>query len=169
VTVLEADDSHLAGIAAIYNEAVLNTTAIWNDKQVDVANRAVWMAQRRLAGYPVLVAIDRMGEVVGYASFGDFRAFDGYRFSVEHSVYVRADARRGGVARALMQRLIADGRRVGKHLMIGAIESGNEASIRLHESLGFVVSGRMEQVGTKFGRWLDLTWMQLRLDELPPR
>ena len=163
-----ASNDHLAAIADIYNDAVLHTTAIWNDAQVDVDNRRAWLAQRRTAGYPVLVALDEAQRVLGYASFGDFRAFDGYRFSVENSVYVQRDARGRGVGHALMARLIDEARRVRKHLMIAAIESGNQASIRLHAQFGFVECGRMDQVGTKFGRWLDLTWMQLRLDDAAP-
>lgn len=163
-----ASNDHLAAIADIYNDAVVNTTAIWNDAQVDMDNRRDWLAMRRASGYPVLVALDEQQRVLGYASFGDFRAFDGYRFSVENSVYVHRDARGRGVGHALMARLIDEARRIGKHLMIAAIESGNEASVRLHAQFGFVESGRMAQVGTKFGRWLDLTWMQLRLDDLAP-
>ena len=163
-----ASNDHLPAIADIYNDAVLHTTAIWNDAQVDVDNRRAWLAQRRGAGYPVLVALDESHRVLGYASFGDFRAFDGYRFSVENSVYVQRDARGRGVGHALMARLIDEARHIRKHLMIAAIESGNQASIRLHAQFGFVECGRMEQVGTKFGRWLDLTWMQLRLDDAAP-
>lgn len=163
-----ASNDHLSAIAEIYNDAVVNTTAIWNDAQVDVDNRRDWLAMRRAAGYPVLVALDDDRRVLGYASFGDFRAFDGYRFSVENSVYVHNEARGLGVGRALMARLIGEAKGLGKHLMIAAIESGNEASLRLHAQLGFVESGRMAEVGTKFGRWLDLTWMQLRLDDAAP-
>ena len=91
--VLDADITHIDGIVAIYNDAVENTTAIWNEKTVDAANRSAWLAERQRVGYPVLVAIDAEGGVAGYASFGDWRAFDGYRHTVEHSVYVRQDCR----------------------------------------------------------------------------
>ncbi|AKJ32137.1 GNAT family N-acetyltransferase [Caldimonas brevitalea] len=168
LSLTHATADHLAGITDIYNHAVVHTTAIWNEQTVDVANRAAWLAQRRAAGYPVLVALDG-DEVTGYASFGDFRAFDGYRYSIEHSVYVRSGRQGQGIGQALMSQLIDEARGLGKHLMIAAIESGNTASIRLHQRLGFEVSGCMREVGTKFGRWLDLTWMQLRLNEGPPR
>ncbi|MCW7541579.1 GNAT family N-acetyltransferase [Aquabacterium sp. A7-Y] len=166
--ILAATEVHLPGITTIYNDAVLNTTAIWNDQVVDLENRAAWLAQRRSIGYPVLVAVGPDEKVLGYASFGDFRAFDGYRYTVENSVYVKSDARRGGVAMALMTRLIEEARSLGKHQMVAAIESGNAGSIRLHERLGFEHGGHMSEVGTKFGRWLDLTWMQLRLNERQP-
>jgi phosphinothricin acetyltransferase len=158
-----ASPEHLPGITEIYNDAVAHTTAIWNDKLVDVDNRQQWLQQRRAAGYPVLVAIDDAGAVAGYASFGDFRAFDGYRFTVEHSVYVHREQRRRGVARQLLAQLIDEARTIGKHVMVAAIEAENKPSIDLHTALGFVHAGRMAEVGTKFGRWLDLVWMQRTL------
>jgi phosphinothricin acetyltransferase len=103
--------------------------------------------------------------VLGYSSFGDWRAWDGFRHTVEHSVYVRSDRRGGGLGELLMRELIDRARRIGKHVMVAAIESENAGSIRLHERLGFVHAGRMPQVGTKFGEWLDLVWMQLILDD----
>ncbi len=121
------------------------------------------MKARNAAGFPVLAALSLDGEVVGYASFGEWRAFDGYRHTVEHSVYVRADQRGGGIGRALMLELIDRAEALGKHVMIAGIESGNLPSIRLHEQLGFRETGHMKEVGTKFGRWLDLTFMQLIL------
>ena len=158
-----ASPEHLPGITEIYNDAVAHTTAIWNDKLVDVDNRQQWLQQRRAAGYPVLVAVDDAGAVAGYASFGDFRAFDGYRFTVEHSVYVHREQRRRGVARQLLAQLIEEARTIGKHVMVAAIEAENKPSIDLHTALGFVHAGRMAEVGTKFGRWLDLVWMQRTL------
>ena len=103
--------------------------------------------------------------VAGYASFGDWRAFDGYRHTVEHSVYVHPDARGRGLAGALMAELVERARAMGKHMMVAGIESGNLPSIRLHERMGFRITGEMPQVGCKFGRWLDLTFMQLSLDD----
>lgn len=164
----DAVDSDAGAIAAIYNDAVANTTAIWNEVTVDGANRAAWMADRRRLGYPVLVAVDPADQsVIGYASFGDWRAFDGYRHTVEHSVYVRGDRRGGGIGGALMLALIDRARTIGKHVMVAAIEAGNAPSIALHERLGFRRTGLMPQVGMKFGRWLDLAFLQLILDDHP--
>lgn len=164
----DAHDADAPGIAHIYNDAVRNTTAIWNEVIVDADNRLAWMRERCRLGYPVLVAVDAHERVIGYASFGDWRAFDGYRHTVEHSVYVDQSARRAGVGRALLAALIVRARSLGKHVMVGAIEAGNEASIALHLKLGFERSGHMKEVGTKFGRWLDLAFLQLRLDDLAP-
>lgn len=151
-------------IAAIYNDAVRNSTAIWNDVVVDTANRVDWIAARQNAGFPVLV-LEEAGAVTGYASYGPFRAFDGYRETVEHSVYVRQDHRGGGRGRALMEALIAHARADNRHIMVAAIEAGNTSSIALHEKLGFAAVGTMPEVGQKFGRWLDLALLQLKLDD----
>ncbi|KNX76301.1 acetyltransferase [Pseudomonas sp. 250J] len=157
------------GILDIYNDAVANTTAIWNETPVDLGNRLAWFEARAQQGYPILVAVDDSG-VLGYASFGDWRPFEGFRHTVEHSVYVRSDQRGKGLGPVLMEVLIERARLCDKHVMVAAIESGNAASIRLHERLGFSITGQMPQVGVKFGRWLDLTFMQLYLDDntLPP-
>jgi L-amino acid N-acyltransferase len=162
VTVRPATEADLAAIVAIYNDAVVNTTAIWNDAIVDVDNRKVWFDGRQTLGYPVLVA-EEEGAIVGYGSFADFRAFDGYRFSVEHSVYVAEGVRRRGIASALLVALIEKARELGKHVMIGGIASDNAASLALHAKLGFTETGRMPEVGYKFGRWLDLVFVQRTL------
>ena len=138
--------------------------AIWNDTTVDTDNRIAWFEARTQLGYPVLVS-EEEGVVTGYASFGDWRAFDGFRHTVEHSVYVHPDHQGKGIGRLLMTELIKEARQIGKHVMVAGIEAQNQASIHLHETLGFVTTGNMPQVGTKFGRWLDLTFMQLQLDE----
>ncbi|HBF31143.1 N-acetyltransferase family protein [Rhizobium sp.] len=163
----DAVDGDLEAIRDIYNHAVEHTTAIWNDALIDVANRRAWLEQRRARGFPVLVAV-RDGRVAGYASYGEWRAFDGYRHTVEHSVYVHKDQRGAGIGKLLMQALIAHAQSNNLHVMIAAIEAGNVASIGLHEKLGFRLVGIHSQVGQKFGRWLDLAMMELRLDEAFP-
>ncbi|CUX27294.1 N-acyltransferase YncA [compost metagenome] len=162
VELRDATVDDLSGIMEIYNDAVLNTTAIWNDVLVDLENRKEWFAARKSRGFPVIVAI-LDGKVAGYASYGDWRAFDGYRHTREHSVYVHKDARGHGIGKKLMQALIDHAAGNDVHVLIAAIEAENIASIRLHESLGFRVVGRFSEVGTKFGRWLDLTCMELKL------
>ncbi|MBF0639606.1 GNAT family N-acetyltransferase [Pseudomonas protegens] len=160
----DALHADLPAIRDIYNDAVLNTTAIWNEQPVDLGNRQAWFSARQAQGYPILVIINAEEQVLGYASFGDWRPFDGFRHTVEHSVYVRSDQRGNGLGPQLMAVLLECARGCGKHVMVAAIESGNSASVRLHERLGFISTGQMPQVGTKFGRWLDLTFMQLILN-----
>lgn len=164
-----AVESDLPIILEIYNDAVLNTTAIWNETLVDLDNRKAWLLDRQSKGFPVLVSVNNEGQVTGYASFGDWRAFEGYRHTVEHSVYVHKTARGGGIGKMLMLALIEKARELGKHVMVAGIESGNEASIRLHEKLGFQAVGHLPEVGTKFGKWLDLTFMQIVLDKAAAR
>ncbi|MDR3495953.1 MAG: GNAT family N-acetyltransferase [Ancalomicrobiaceae bacterium] len=149
----------LPAMTAIYNDAVVNTTSIWNDALVDVENRRAFVGLRREMGFPVLAAeVD--GEVAAYATFGDFRAFAGYRNTVEHSIYVDKRFRRRGIARALLKALEAEARLRTKHVMLGGISADNEASLKLHAELGFREVGRMPEVGRKFDRWLDLVFMQ---------
>ena len=159
----DATETDLPALRDIFNDAVLNTTAIWMDNVVDLANRQAWFAARAQQGYPILVAENADGEVVSYASFGDWRPFDGFCHTVEHSVYIRADQRGKGLGPLLLAALIERAKACDKHVMVAAIESGNAASIRLHQRLGFAITGQMPQVGRKFGRWLDLTFMQLIL------
>lgn len=168
VQIRDAATRDLPAITAIYNHAVVQTTAVWSESTVDIDSRAAWLADRRHAGYPVLVAVDEHDAVLGYASFGDWRARDGYRHTVEHSVHVRTDQQGKGIGKALMEALVGHAREIGKHVMVAGIESGNTGSIRLHEKLGFAHAGTFTQVGTKFGRWLDLTFLQLTLDEREP-
>ncbi|WP_278400521.1 GNAT family N-acetyltransferase [Stutzerimonas kunmingensis] len=164
VQIRDALDTDLAGILRIYNDAVENSTAIWNDRIVDLDNRRTWLAERHDQGYPVLVAIDEGGQVAGYASFGPWRPHDGFRHTVENSVYVSPDHRGSGIGRSLMKALIERARMLEKHVMVAFIESENRASVHMHQQLGFIHVGQMRQVGCKFGRWLDLTMMQLTLN-----
>ncbi|WP_413990611.1 N-acetyltransferase family protein [Labrys okinawensis] len=164
MTVRPAIEADLPGILGIYNDAVLHTTAIWNWNRVDLANRKAWFEARAKQNYPILVA-GAPGEVLGYASYGDWRPFDGYRYTVEHSVYVAQEARGRGIGASLLEALITKAREGGKHIMLGGIEAGNVASLALHRRFGFVETGRMPEVGQKFGKWLDLVFMQLKLGE----
>ncbi|MCU1718260.1 GNAT family N-acetyltransferase [Pseudomonas sp. 5P_3.1_Bac2] len=159
----DATPADLPALVDIYNDAVLNTTAIWMNHCVDLANREAWFAARSQQGYPILVAEDAAGRVVGYSSFGDWRPFDGFCYSVEHSVYVSPDVQGKGLGKRLLCALITRARAANKHMMVAAIESGNQTSIAMHLRLGFTITGQMPQVGCKFGQWLDLTFMQLNL------
>ncbi len=162
----DAVDADLSALRDIYNHALLHTTAIWNDDVVDVDNRRAWFQARAKQGYPILVA-DLDGVISGYASFGDFRVQDGFRATVENSIYVIPAAQGHGVAKVLMGALIDRARACGKHVMIAAVHDQNEGSMRLHRSLGFRDTGTLRQVGQKFGQWVDLVFLELRLDDRP--
>ena len=165
--VRDAKLEDLPGILEIFNDAIVNTTAVWRDAPEDLAVRRGWFDARRAREFPVLVAAD--GEaVLGFGSYGDFRMADGYRHTVEHSVYVRGDRRRAGLGRMLLQALIDHARKRGIHAMIGGIEASNHASVALHAALGFREVARLPEIGCKFGRWLDLVFVQLLLDSRAP-
>ncbi len=159
----DANETDLAGILQIYNDAVEHSTAIWNEQTVDLANRRAWLASHQAAGNAVLVAVDAGAQVLGYASFCAWRTQDGFRQTVEHSVYVRDGQRGNGIGRALLTQLIERARQADMHVLIGAVDSANRDSIHLHQQLGFIHVGQLRQVGRKFDRWLDLTLMQLTL------
>lgn len=159
----DATAADVPGILAIYNDVLATSTAIYRDEPATLDAHREWFHQRTAAGYPVLVAIDGRG-VAGFASFGDFRPWPGYRFTVEHSVHVRSDCRGRGVGAALMTPLIARAGALGKHVMIAGVDADNVASQRFHERLGFARCAHFREVGFKFGRWLDLVFLQRRLD-----
>ena len=162
VIIRPAADSDLDTILEIHNAAIRDTLAIWTEVEADRADRERWLSVHERDGHPVIVAeID--GAVAGYAAYGQWREKTGYRYTMEHSVYVATGYQRRGVARALMTELITLARADGVHTLIGAIEAGNAASISLHEQLGFEPPVIMREVGTKFGRWLDLALMRLPL------
>lgn len=158
----DAVESDLPGIAAIRNDVVATSTAIFSEEPWAPDEGRAWWASRVAQGYPVLVAVEG-GEVLGYASFGDFRAFPGYRFTVEHSVHVRADARGRGIGRRLVEEVLARAAALGKHVVVAGVDADNEVSIRLHESLGFVRVGHLPEVGFKWNRRLDLVFLQRTL------
>jgi len=158
-----AVDGDLSAIVEIYNDVIATSTAIFSDHPVTIENRRIWMQERTDKNYPLLVAEDASG-ILGLATFGDFRSFPGYRYSIEHSVHVRADVRGRGIGLALVEALFAPALALGKHVMIGGIDADNAASIRFHQKLGFAEVGRMPEVGRKGGRWLTLVFMQKMLD-----
>jgi phosphinothricin acetyltransferase len=164
IRVRDANAADLPAMMAIYNEVVANSTAIYSFQPSSLDERREWLRVRSGGGWPVLAAV-RGDELLGYASFAEFRgAWPGYLHSVEHSVYVRADCRRQGVGRALVQALLPIAARMDKHVMIGGIDAANEASLRLHERLGFERVAHFREVGRKFGRWLDLVFVQRFID-----
>jgi len=163
---IEIDDARRADLPAIvdiYNEIIAHTTAVYSEEPVVLAEREAWYAGRIAQGYPILAA--RSGGVcIGFASFGDFRAWPCYRHTVEHSVHVRADARGQGIGRQLVEALLERAMSMGKHVMVAGIDADNQPSIALHRQLGFSEVGHFPEVGRKFDRWLDLVFMARRFE-----
>jgi phosphinothricin acetyltransferase len=155
----DAVESDLPGLLAIYNDVIATSTAVYSYLPVTLEDRTQWWQTRIGQGYPVLVAVNESG-VLGFSTFGDFRAWPGYRFTVEHSVHVRADCRGQGVGRELVKALFPRATVLGKHVMIAGVDAANEASIRFHERLGFEKAAHLREVGHKFDRWLDLVFLQ---------
>jgi L-amino acid N-acyltransferase len=155
-------EEDLPELLAIYNDVIATSTAVYSDLPTTLAERREWWQARQRQGYPVLVARDKSG-VVGFATFGDFRSWPGYRHTVEHTVHVRADRRGRGIGSALVRALLPRAAALDKHVMIGAVDAANDGSIRMHERLGFVRAGHLREVGRKFDRWLDLVFLQITL------
>jgi phosphinothricin acetyltransferase len=148
----------------IFNDAILHSTALYDYRPRTQQNMDDWFASKARGGYPVLGIEDSNGKLLAFGSYGSFRAFPAYKYTVEHSIYVHRDHRGQGLGIALMRELIAAARAQDVHVMIGGIDMGNAASIALHEKLGFVHAGTIRQAGFKFGRWLDLGFYQLTLE-----
>lgn len=154
---------HSAPILAIFNEAIANSTALYDYKLRTPEHMVSWFEAKARGRYPVLGVENAHGELMGFASYGMFRERPAYKYTVEHSVYVDARFRRQGVGRALLQAIVAAAQRQDYHVLVGGIDASNAASIKLHESLGFTHCGTVLQSGFKFGRWLDLAFYQKTL------
>jgi L-amino acid N-acyltransferase YncA len=155
---------HGGAILEILNDAIVTSTALYDYKPRTPENMVTWFQAKQAGGFPVIGAVDDAGTLLGFASYGAFRAFPAYKYTVEHSVYVHKDHRGNGLGRVLMERIIARAREQQKHVLVGAIDIANTGSIALHEKLGFVHAGTVRQAGFKFGRWLDVGFWQLILE-----
>ena len=151
---------HGEAILAIFNDAIANTTALYEYAPRDLGRIEQWFAAKQAGNFPVIGAVNQQGELLGFTSYGPFRGYPANKYSVEHSVYVASEFRGQGVAKFLMQALIKQAIAQQLHVMVGAIDAANEASIALHSKLGFSHSGTLPQVAFKFGRWLDLAFYQ---------
>jgi L-amino acid N-acyltransferase len=155
----DATRTDVPAILAIYNDVVTNTTAIYDERISTLDERLAWFAARQASGLPVLVA-ELEGEIVGFSTFGEWRSRWGYRHTVEHSVHVRADRRGRGLGRTLIEALFPRAAALDMHMMIGHIDSAAQASLRLHERLGFTQVGTFREVGRLRGGWLSVVAVQ---------
>lgn len=162
VTIRTMKETDLPEVLDIYNDIILHTTAVYEYMPHTMEMRRQWYETKMRDHYPVFVA-EEDGVLAGFSSFGPFRAWAAYQYSVENSVYVAAERRGNGIGRMLVPPLIQAARERGMHVMIAGIDASNEASQRLHRSFGFKEVAHFEQVGHKFGRWLDLKFLQLIL------
>lgn len=162
MNIREAAPADLPQILAIYNDVVMNTTAIYDERVSTLEERRTWFEARRRGGWPVLVA-EADGHVLGFSSFAEWRTRWGYRYTVEHSVHVRADQRGRGYGRALIEALFPRAAAMGMHMMVAHIDALAAASLRLHAKLGFEHVGVYREVAQKSDRWLDLVGMQRKI------
>ena len=162
INILPATPQHLTGILSIVNHAILHTTAVYDYQERSYAGMETWLLDKLAANWPVIVA-ETNGEVLGYASYGTFRIKEGYKFTVEHSVYVANVHQGKGIGQLLLAELITLAKEQGMHTIIGCIDNDNAGSIAFHKKFGFKEAGVLTESGFKFGRWLDLFFMQLIL------
>lgn len=154
---------HSSAILAILNEAIVNSTALYDYQPRTPAMMQAWFEAKIKGNFPVIGAVNDTGELMGFVSYGTFRAWPAYKYTIEHSVYVDVRFRGRGIGRTLLREIIAAATAQDYHTLIGGIDAANSASIALHRSLGFSHCASIKQAGFKFGRWLDLEFHQLIL------
>jgi phosphinothricin acetyltransferase len=162
IAICNANQDDLPAILAMYNDVIMNTTAVYDYEPHTLEMRRTWYNLKQEQGIPVFVAMED-DKLVGFSSYGPFRAWAAYKYSVENSIYVAASHRGKGIAKLLMQPLIDAATANGLHTILAGIDASNETSIHLHENFGFQKVALMKEVGFKFNKWLDLVFMQLIL------
>lgn len=155
-TAVRAD---LPQIRDIFNDVIATSNSVYSEVLTSLENRTEWFDAKMSAGFPFLVAVEA-DAVVAYGSYGHFRPAQGYRFTVEHTIHVRTDKRGLGLGKQLLERLIALAKEQGIHVMVGAFDSANVASLKLHEKYGFIEVARLPEIANRYGEWLTLVLMQ---------
>lgn len=154
----------LFDVVDIYNYAIEHTTAVYTYEPVDEIERLIWYVEKEQKEEPIIV-YESDGHVSGFATYGSFRDWPAYHYTVEHSIYVDPNYQGRSVATQLLTELIRLARESGYHTMVAGIDAENTASISLHQKFNFRHCGTVTEVGHKFGRWLDLAFYQLHLEE----
>jgi L-amino acid N-acyltransferase len=162
--VVDCDRTRAAEILAILNDAIEHSTALYDYRPRPLSAMESWFEAKERGGYPVIGAVDPSGTLLGFASYGQFRAWPAYKYSVEHSLYVAPGYRGRGVGKLLLAEILERARAQQYHNVIGGIDADNTTSIGLHERFGFERCGLIRHAGFKFGRWLDLAFYQRLLD-----
>jgi len=155
-------DTDAEAVRKIINTSILHTTHNYDYYPKTLEEVQKLFSEKIKDGFPVLVC-EVNGEVAGYATYGKFRAKPGYSHSIEHSIYLNEKAQGKGLGSKLMSQLIETAKLQGYHIMIAGMDSENLSSYRFHQKMGFIETARMPEVSFKFGKWLTLVFMQLRL------
>jgi phosphinothricin acetyltransferase len=158
-----ATHADLPAILDIYNWAILNTTATNDYEPHTLEQRAAWFDSHQRDGFPVFVAEDDAGRMVGWSSLSRYKERIGYRFTAEDSIYLAPEAQGRGLGKLLIPPLIDSARAMGLHAIVAGIDSENVASLKLHARFGFVEVAHFREVGFKFGQWLDVVYLELVL------
>jgi L-amino acid N-acyltransferase YncA len=160
VTIRCATETDLSQILAIYNDIIINTTAVWDHAPHTLEMRKQWFQTKQEQEYPVFVA-EESGKILGFSSIGPFRTWTGYKYTVENSVYVTTESRGKGIGKLLMSPLIEAAKTLKLHTIVAGIDADNTVSIELHKKFGFIEVAHFKEVGWKFDRWLDLKFLEL--------
>ena len=160
---IDCGPEHLGAIRGILNHAIVHTTARYDYLPKTQDEMSAWFESKKKAGLPVIGLLDDTGRLAGFGSYGPFRAFAAYKYTVEHSIYVDSDFQGKGFGKQLLERLVVAAERQGFKTMVGVIDAENVSSIELHKKQGFVTCGTIKEAGYKFGRWLDLVICQKQL------
>lgn len=160
----QAQAADVQAILTIYNDAILHTTSVYKYAEETLAERQLWLQEKKDKKLPVFV-FEEEGVVIGFATYGPFRVYPAYQYTIENSIYVHPDHSGKGIASKLMTRLIEQAKQDNYKTVIACIDADNEASIKLHQKFGFTYSGTLSNVGYKFDKWLHLALYQLDLGE----
>jgi L-amino acid N-acyltransferase YncA len=166
IKIRDAAESDLQAILDIYNDVIINTTAVYSEEPHTLQMRSDWYNERVNNGFPVFVA-EADGQVAGFSSFGHFRVWPCYRYTIEVSVYVEQSFRGKGISKKLLAALIDRAKQMNIHAIIAGISADNEISVKLHQSFGFTEVAHFKEVGYKFNRWLDLKFFELVIENKP--
>ena len=162
IVIREAEERDVDRILDIINYEILHSTVVYDYNERTYDFQLNWLRQKKKAGMPVIVAESENG-VIGYGTFGIFRPFDGFQFSVEHSIYIDREYRSFGIGKQLLTELIELAKKNGFHTMIAGVDASNERSVEFHKKFGFKEVGTFKEAGFKFDKWLDLLFLQLLL------
>jgi phosphinothricin acetyltransferase len=159
VLIRDAVELDIPAITEIFNSVIDSSNSVYREERVAESERMSWFHEKREHGFPIIVA-EENGAVIGYGGYGTFRAAQGYRLTVEHTIHIAETHRGKGLGKTILSELIKRATDGGFHVMLGAIDSGNEGSIKLHQKFGFTECARIKEVAIKHGEYLDLVFVE---------